>query len=161
MALLAAFVALRSLDLYGDPHKWHATAGNFTASVMSFLSTTKYPPSLMYVLMTLGPAAIFCAFAERLRGKVRGVLVTYGRAPFAFYVAHLYLIHSLAPLLGVAQGFSAQQFLTHYRYFPKGYGVNLAGVYLIWIVVVAALYPLCRWVVAVKARRTYWWLSYV
>ncbi len=161
VALLMAFIALRSLDLYGDPHRWHATAGNVTASAMSFLSTTKYPPSLMYVLMTLGPAAIFCAFAERLRGKVRGILVTFGRAPLAFYVAHLYLIHSLALLLGVAQGFSAQQFLTHYRYFPQGYGVNLAAVYLIWIAVVAALYPLCRWVVALKARRSYWWLSYV
>jgi uncharacterized membrane protein len=160
-ALLAAFVVMRSLDSYGDPHVWHANAGSITASVMSFLSTTKYPPSLMYVLMTLGPAAIFCAFAERLRGKVRGVLVTFGRAPFAFYVAHLYLIHVLALLLGVAQGFSAPQFLTHYRYFPHGYGVNLAGVYLVWITVVAALFPFCRWVVSVKARRTYWWLSYV
>ena len=78
-----------------------------------------------------------------------------------FYVAHLYLIHAIALTLGVMQGFAAQQFLTHYRFFPKGYGVSLAGVYLIWIAVVAALYPLCRWVVSVKARRSSWWLSYV
>ncbi len=64
-------------------------------------------------------------------------MLTYGRAPLAFYVAHLYLIHAVTILLGVAQGFAAQQFLTHYRFYPKGYGLTLAGVYLIWIAVVA------------------------
>jgi hypothetical protein len=128
---------------------------------MSFLGTTKYPPSLLYILMTLGPAAIACAYVERLHVPIRDALATLGRAPLAFYVAHLYLIHALALLLGVAQGFSAQQFLTHYRYFPKGFGVGLVGVYLIWIAVVVILYPFCRWVAAVKARRRDWWLSYV
>jgi hypothetical protein len=128
---------------------------------MSFLGTTKYPPSLLYLLMTLGPAAIACAFVERLRNPIKNALVTLGRAPFAFYVAHLYLIHFAAMLLGIAQGFSARQFLTHYRYFPKGFGVGLPGVYLIWIAVVVILYPLCRWVAAVKAQRRDWWLSYV
>jgi uncharacterized membrane protein len=161
IGLAIAFVLARSLDIYGDPSRWHGYPSSMTASVMSFVATTKYPPSLLYILMTLGPAAIACAFAERLRAPVRDVLVTFGRAPLAFYVAHLYLIHALAMLLGVAQGFAAQQFLTHYRYFPRGFGVNLAGVYLIWIAVVIALYPLCRWVTAVKARRQDSWLSYV
>jgi hypothetical protein len=111
--------------------------------------------------MTLGPAAIFCAFAERLGRGVKDVLATYGRAPFAFYVAHLYLIHAMTILLGTAQGFSPEQFFTAFRFYPKGYGVTLAGVYLIWIAVVVALYPLCRWVTSMKARRTDWWLSYV
>jgi hypothetical protein len=128
---------------------------------MSFLATTKYPPSLLYLLMTLGTAAILCAFAERLRGAFRELLVTFGRAPLAFYVAHLYLIHAAALALGVVQGFAAQQFLTHYRYFPQGYGVGLSGVYLIWIAVVVMLYPFCRWVASVKAQRTDWWLSYI
>jgi hypothetical protein len=128
---------------------------------MSFLATTKYPPSLLYLLMTLGLAGLICAYADRLRSGIRDLLVTFGRTPFAFYVAHLYLIHTLALLLGIAQGFSASQFLTHYRYFPKGYGVGLGGVYLAWIAVVAILYPVCRWVRALKARRTDWWLSYV
>jgi len=87
--------------------------------------------------------------------------MTFGRAPLAFYLAHLYLIHAAAMLLGVAQGFAAEQFLTHYRFFPQGFGVGLLGVYLIWIAVVVILYPLCRWVAAVKARRKDWWLSYV
>jgi uncharacterized membrane protein len=161
IGLVIAFVLLRALDIYGDPHPWHVNPNSITATVMSFLATTKYPPSLLYVLMTLGPAAIFCAFAERLGRGVKDVLATYGRAPFAFYVAHLYLIHAMTILLGTAQGFSPEQFFTAYRFYPKGYGVTLAGVYLIWIAVVVALYPLCRWVTSMKARRTDWWLSYV
>ena len=161
VGLLLGFVVARAFDIYGDPHKWHLYPHNIAATVMSFLAVTKYPPSLLYLLMTLGPAAIVCASAGRLRGGIRDVLVTFGRAPLAFYVAHLYLIHVSAILLGVTQGFAVQQFLTHYRYFPKGYGVSLGGVYLIWIAVVAILYPFCRWVASVKARRTDWWLSYV
>jgi uncharacterized membrane protein len=161
MGLVIAFILVRALNVYGDPHPWHFDPGRTAGSVMSFLGTTKYPPSLLYILMTLGPAAIACAFAERLRGPVKNALVTLGRAPLAFYIAHLYLIHALTILLGIAQGFTAQQFLTHYRYFPKGFGVGLAGVYLIWITVVVILYPFCRWVAAIKARRRDWWLSYV
>jgi len=161
MALVIAFILIRALNVYGDPHPWAFDPSRTAATVMSFLGTTKYPPSLLYILMTLGPAAVACAFAERLRGPVKDALVTFGRAPLAFYIAHLYLIHALTILLGIAQGFAAQQFFTHYRYFPKGFGVGLAGVYLIWITVVVILYPLCRWVAAVKARRRDWWLSYV
>jgi uncharacterized membrane protein len=160
-ALVIGFVLLRALDIYGDPHAWHFDPDNLSASVMSFLATTKYPPSLLYTLMTLGPAAIVCGFADRLPGMIRNVLLTFGRAPLAFYIAHLYLIHALSILLGLSEGFKAEQFLTHYRYFPKGYGVSLGGIYLFWMVVVALLYPLCRYVVSVKARRSDWWLSFL
>jgi uncharacterized membrane protein len=161
IVFVIAFILIRALNLYGDPQPWKLDPHGTAASVMSFLGTTKYPPSLLYVLMTLGPAAIACAYAERLRGPVKDILITFGRAPLAFYVAHLYLIHALAVLLGVAQGFEAEQLLTHYRFFPKGFGVGLLGVYLIWIAVVVILYPLCRWVTAVKAQRRDWWLSYL
>ncbi len=154
IALIAAFILLRASNLYGDPAPWQG-------SIMSFLGTAKYPPSLLYLLMTLGPAAIACAYVDRLGERVARVLTMFGRAPLAFYVAHLYLIHGLAVLLGVAQGFAAAQFFTHYRFFPEGYGVGLPGVYAIWIAVVVLLHPLCRWVAAVKARRREWWLSYV
>jgi hypothetical protein len=86
--------------------------------------------------------------------------VTYGRAPFAFYIAHFYLIHTLSVALGVAQGFAASQFMTFMVFYPKGYGLTLPLVYVVWLVVVAALYPLVRSVSALKARRTDWWLSY-
>jgi uncharacterized membrane protein len=161
VGLLLAFILVRLLDIYGDPHHWHFDPGNVAATVMAFLATSKYPPSLLYLLMTLGVAALVCAYADRLPGAPRQVLVTFGRAPMAFYVAHLYLIHAAAILLGMAQGFAAQQFFTHWRYFPRGYGVSVSGVYLIWIAVVAILYPLCHWMAALKSRRTDWWLSYV
>jgi uncharacterized membrane protein len=161
VSLVIAFILIRALNVYGDPRPWEVDPSRAAASIMSFLATTKYPPSLLYILMTLGPAAIACAFADRLQGPIKNALVTLGRAPLAFYIAHLYLIHAAAILVGVAQGFTAQQFLTSYRFFPKGYGVDLPGVYLIWIAVVVILYPLCRWVAAVKARRQDWWLSYV
>ena len=161
LGLVIAFILIRATNVYGDPRPWAYDPGSLTASAMSFLGTTKYPPSLLYLLMTLGPAAIACAYVDRLYAPVRDVLATFGRAPLAFYVAHFYLIHALALLLGVAQGFSAGQFLTRYRYFPEGFGVGLAGVYLAWITVVVMVYPLCRWVAAVKARRRDWWLSYV
>ena len=154
IGLVIAFVLIRALNVYGDPSPWDG-------SIMSFLGTTKYPPSLLYLLMTLGPAAIACAFVDRLYAPIRNALMTLGRAPLAFYIAHLYLIHAAAVLLGVAQGFAAEQFMTHYRFFPQGFGVGLVGVYLIWIAVVLVLYPLCRWVAGVKARRQDWWLSYV
>jgi uncharacterized membrane protein len=160
-SLVIAFILIRALNVYGDPNSCELDSSSSAASIMSFLATTKYPPSLLFILMTLGPAAILCAFADRFRGPIKDALVTLGRAPLAFYIAHIYLIHATAVLVGIAQGFAAEQFLTPYRFFPKGYGVGLSGVYLIWIAVVAILYPLCRWVAAVKARRQDWWLSYV
>ena len=156
-----AFILIRALNVYGDPQPWASGSSSTVASIMSFLGTTKYPPSPLYLLMTLGPAAIACAYVERLASPIRNALMTFGRAPLAFYVAHLYLVHITALLVGVAQGFPAQQFFTHYRFFPKNFGVGLPGVYLIWIAVVVVLYPLCRWVAALKARRKDWWLSYI
>ena len=160
-ALVIGFVLLRAFNVYGDPHAWQLFPDNLSGSIMSFFAVTKYPPSLLYTLATLGPAAIVCGCADRLPGALRNVLLQYGRAPFAFYVAHFYLIHTLCVLLGTAQGFEAQQMFTHYRFYPKGYGVGLGGVYLGWILVVVLLYPLCRYVTAVKARRTDWWLSFL
>ena len=161
LVLSAAFVVLRALDVYGDPHGWQIQPRGITGTIMSFLNTTKYPPSLQFLLMTLGPAAMVCAFAERIHGAVKDALVIFGRAPFAFYVAHLYLIHAFAVVLGISQGFAASQFQTKWDFFPKDYGVSLPGVYLGWFMVIAMMYPFCRWVAAAKARRTDWWLSYV
>lgn len=161
IAATAAFVALRALDVYGDPNPWVLHPGNAMATVLDFLNVTKYGPSLAFLLMTLGPAAIACAWIDRLRGPVRRLLLTFGRVPFAFYVAHWALIHSLSVALGVAQGFEARQFLTIFFFYPEGYGLPLAGVYAIWALVIALLYPLCRRMAEVKARRRDWWLSYL
>jgi uncharacterized membrane protein len=160
IGLTTAFVVLRAAGAYGDPNPWYAQGGAI-ATLIDFLNVTKYPPSLLFTLMTLGPAAVLCASADRVPEAVRRPLVVFGRAPFAFYVAHLYLIHALAVVLGLLQGFEAHQFLTYGFFFPEGYGLGLPGTYVVWAVVVAMLYPLCRWVSAVKARRQSWWLSYL
>jgi uncharacterized membrane protein len=131
------------------------------ATLIDFLNVTKYPPSLLFLLVTLRPAAMLCGVADRLPGPMKRPLIVFGRAPFAFYVAHLYLIHALAVAFGVSQGFAANQFLTYSFFFPKGYGVGLAGTYAVWLMVVVMLYPLCRWVAAVKDRSRDWWLSYL
>jgi uncharacterized membrane protein len=161
LALTAAFVMLRALDRYGDPHEWHRQTAGSLATIMSFLNTTKYPPSLQFLLMTLGPAAIVCAYADRFHGWFKDTLVMFGRVPFAFYIAHFYLAHALAVVIGIYQGYTASQMMTLFAFNPKGFGLGLPGVYGVWLLVVALLYPFCRWVAAVKARRTDWWLSYL
>jgi uncharacterized membrane protein len=161
LALLCAFLLLRGLDVYGDPNHWQRQPGGVVATVIDFLNTTKYPPSLQFLLMTLGPAAILCGLADRLAGSLKNVLVTYGRVPFAFYVAHFYVIHVLSVMLGLAQGFSLNQMRTIFIFFPRGYGVSLPIVYLVWLFVVVSLYPWCRWMANLKARRRNWWLSFV
>ena len=160
VAATTAFVVLRVTGVYGDPNPWQVQNGAIR-TLIDFLNVTKYPPSLVFALMTLGPSAILCASADRMPGAIKRPLVVFGRAPFAFYVAHLYLIHGLAVAFGVIRGFDAREFLTYSFFFPKGYGVGLPGVYAVWLLVVVALYPLCRWVVAVKGRRQDWWLSYL
>lgn len=158
--LSLAFIGLRAMDIYGDANHW-ATQGDNLRTLLDFLNTTKYPPSLLYLLMTLGPAAMLCAVADRTPASAHRVLVNFGRAPFAFYIAHLYLIHAACVALGMYQGFSPNQMMTIMGFFPEGYGLSLAGVYVVWALVVAALYPLARSVTALKARRKDWWLSYL
>ena len=160
VAATAAFLILRGAGVYGDPNPWQVQSRTI-GTLIDFLNVTKYPPSLLFLLLTLGIAAILCARADRVPDPVKRPLVVFGRAPFAFYVAHLYLIHTLAVAFGVVQGFDAGQFLTYSFFFPEGYGVGLAGTYAVWFVVVAMLYPLCNWVAAVKDRRRDWWLSYL
>ena len=161
IALTAAFVVLRAIGIYGDPNPWQSQANGMTATVIDFLNTTKYPPSLDFILMTIGPSAILCAFADKIPAGISGILTTFGRVPFAFYVAHVFLIHTLSVLLGVAQGFRADQLLTIFLFYPPGYGVSLPGVYVVWAIVIVTLYPYCRWMAGVKARRRDWWLSYL
>jgi uncharacterized membrane protein len=161
LALTAAFVVLRAFDIYGDPNPWQLQPGGLTRTVIDFVNTTKYPPSLDFLLMTLGPAAILCAFADRFSGRLKDALVTIGRVPFAFYVAHFLLIHIIGVIIGVLEGFQARQLMTLFFFYPKGFGISLPAVYAIWLLVIATLYPLCRWMAGVKARRRDWWLSYV
>lgn len=161
LALTAAFIVLRALDVYGDTNHWESQAGGAGRTLLDFLNTSKYPPSLLFTLMTLGPAAIFCAFAERWRGWLKDTLVMYGRVPFAFYVVHWFVIHSGAVLLGVIQGFPASAIMDVPGTYPAGYGVPLVVVYLVWLAVVAIMYPWVRYMASVKSRSRAWYLTYI
>jgi uncharacterized membrane protein len=160
LALTAAFVLLRALDVYGDPSP-RLRQGDATLLLMSFLKVTKYPPSLFYLLVTMGPALVALAALRRARGRLAGIVVTFGRVPFLFYLAHIYLIHALAVAAGVAQGFPASAMRDVFLRMPEGYGFGLPVVYAIWLGVVALLYPLCRRYAELKERSQAWWLSYL
>lgn len=167
LAATAAFVAIRAANVYGDPSRW-AGQGSALFTVLSFLNVTKYPPSLLFVLMTLGPALVALAWFERTgprRGPLGRALVTLGRVPFFFYLGQWIVSHALAVLAGWAAGQSvAWLFANPFdRPFgnPENLGFSLPVVYAGWIAGVLLLYPLCRWYAGVKARRDDWWLSYL
>jgi len=161
LAFIAAFLIIRFSGIYGDPNTWEANSQGILATALDFMNVSKYPPSLLFLLITLGPMAIVCARADRWSGALKNILVMFGRVPFAFYVAHLLLIHLLSVLLGIAQGFEASQFLTVFFFYPEGYGVSLPLVYLVWLSVLAILYPLCKFMAELKSHRKDWWLSYL
>ena len=121
--MTAAFSCFVRSTVMAIPITGSGSTAGAIATVIDFLNTTKYPPSLRFLLMTLGPAAMLCAFADRITGWPERILATFGRVPFAFYIAHFFLIHTLSVLLGVAQGFRASQMMTLFLFYPKGYGV--------------------------------------
>jgi uncharacterized membrane protein len=160
LAIGLMFIIARAVNEYGDPHPW-SPQPTALATVLSFLNTSKYPPSLSYLLMTLGPAIAALGCLERVDGPVSRAFAAFGRVPFFFYVVHIYVIHALSVGTGWLQGFSFAAMLDGFFSLPAGFGVPLGGVYAIWVAVVVSLYPLCRWFAEVKARSRSAWLSYL
>ena len=158
VGLLLAFVLVRWLNVYGDPHPWKVQSSPLF-TLFSFVNCNKYPPSLCYLLMTLGPACLALALLERAQGKLASIAITFGRVPLFYYLLHVPLIHGLAVLFVIVQyGKSASLFSPGDP--PPGYPLPI--VYLVWLAVVAALYLPCRWFAGVKARnRDKEWLSYL
>lgn len=160
-AVTLGFVVLRAANLYGDPAPW-AIQDSLPATLLSFINCEKYPPSLLYLGMTLGPALMLLATFERVRGPVAGWISTYGRVPFFYYVAHIFLLHVLAVLFAwVTIGDIGWLFGPLAGHKPAAYGVGLPGIYAVWVAVVVALYPPCRWFAGIKRRRAEWWWSYL
>jgi uncharacterized membrane protein len=159
LAMIVGFVAIRAVNLYGDPRPW-AVQPTQARAVMAFLSVTKYPPSLDFVLATLGAVLMLTPWLERLGGKLAGVLATYGRVPLFYYVGHLYVLHLIALGAGLALGRPLASLMTNPSQIA-GFGFSLTAVYAIWIVVVLAFYPLCAWYGDFRRRHRDWrWLSY-
>jgi uncharacterized membrane protein len=160
LGLLTLFALLRSGNFYGDAHPWSPQRDG-VYSFLSFMNVVKYPPSLLFLCATLGPGMLLLAAFERARGGIAQIFVTIGRVPLFFYVLHVAAAHWLAGAVFYFQSGSTQLLAGFPNAPPPGWGYGLAGVYGFWIVIVVALYPLCRWFAGVKARRSDWWLSYL
>jgi uncharacterized membrane protein len=166
VAVSTAFIVIRAINRYGDPAPWTAQAsGLFTA--LSFLNVTKYPPSLDFLLMTLGPAMILLALVDRGTPRWLRPALMIGKVPLFYFIGHFLLIHLLAVVFclaryGTAHWMFESPDLGHYPFSaPPAWGYSLPIVYLLWGSVVATMYPLCRWFAGVKQRRTDSWLSYM
>lgn len=163
IGLTLAFVLLRMLATYGDPAGWRAQP-TALATALAFVNCEKYPPSLLFLLMTLGPALVVLAACDTPAAAARlRPIVTIGRVPFFYYVLHLPLIHALAIVLAVATGGDGWALVGGFGpgQKPPAYGFGLPAIYLAWLGVVLVLYPVCRWFAGVKQRRSEWWLSYL
>jgi len=166
IGLSVGFVLLRLLNVYGDPVAWSVQKSPLW-TLLSFLDTNKYPPSLLFLLMTLGPALLLLrAFDSGIPRWLRPALII-GKVPLFFYVLHFYLIHLLAVAacyarFGSVSGMFRSPDLGHFPFTaPPGWAASLPVIYLLWAFVVLALYPLCHWYAGVKRRRKDWWLSYL
>jgi uncharacterized membrane protein len=164
LAFIAGFFLLRTINIYGDPRPWSTLHHPF----LSFFNVTKYPPSLDYVLMTIGPALLFLAFAERPLNAFTAKIAVFGRVPFFYYLIHIYVLHGLAVIAVMIQGHPAADMTNITAWVTsapqlRGYGFNLAVVYGVWIAVVVALYPLCKRFDAYKRSHQAQqpWLSYL
>lgn len=158
------FVILRGFNLYGDPFPWHS--GGRMPALLAFLNTTKYPASLNFLLMTLGPTIALIPLLQRAHGVVARVIAVFGRVPFFYYVLHIPLIHLLALLVSKIRfgTMSPWLFANHPMGNPPpppGYVWSLPLLYLVWAVTIATLYFPCRWFAALKTRRRSVWLQYL
>lgn len=165
LAAVFLFIALRLTNVYGDPSPWSAQK-NAVFTMLSFINVTKYPVSLLYTLLTLGPVLVILPWLEKLRFNFLEPLRIIGRVPLFYYILHFYLIHisSLCTYL-VTSGKSWAEIDFHFSKgfggIPAGVGYPLGWVYVAWISVVLALYPLCRWYYRYKSHHSHWWLGYL
>ena len=161
VGVIILFIILRTFNIYGDSQLWvNQKTPLFT--FLSFINVTKYPPSLLYTLITLGPAIIFLVFAEKPLNRVTSFISVYGRVPMFYYLLHIYLIHLLAMVASQLTGFGWRVMISDIFPEVKGYGFSLPVIYLIWIGVVLALYPLCKRYDRYKTmHKEKWWLSYL
>ena len=171
LVAIALFLVLRGFNLYGDPRFWHLSVQHQDSSpgmpaLLSFLNCTKYPASLDFLLMTLGPIIALMPLLETARGTVARTIAQFGRVPFFFYVLHIPLIHALALVVSkIRMGSISPWLFTNHPMGnpepPAGYTWSLPLLYVIWAISIVILYFACRWFANVKATRTTWCLKYL
>ena len=159
--LIILFILLRLINGYGDPspRKFYP---EITQNVLSFLNVSKYPPSLMYFCMTIGPALVMLSILEKTQNSISKIISTYGSVPFFYYILHFYLLHFLLAIAFFLTGRPVSQIVqVPFLFRPSVFGFSLPVVYLIWIFVVASLYRPCLWFKTYKTKHNQWWLKYI
>jgi uncharacterized membrane protein len=161
--MLLLFAIVRSINLYGDPAPWSAQSDKLY-SLLSFLKVSKYPPSMLFICITIGIALFALAGLENVQNRFTRWVIVYGRVPFFYYVFHIYLIHVLCVIVFYFSGYGASDIVspnTPFLFRPQNFGYELYIVYGIWLMVVLLLYPVCRWYNRYKSNHHQWWLSYL
>jgi uncharacterized membrane protein len=165
LAAITLFVVLRYFNLYGDPDPWSAQRDG-TYTFLSFLNVSKYPPSLMYSLITIGAGLVTLSLTEKVQNKFTAIFIVYGSVPFFYYVLHFYLLRIVNVAVFYLQGFGSKDIVDQkhqnpFNFDPPHFGFNLGGVYIVWLCVIIALYFPCRWFSRYKKTHKQWWLSYL
>jgi uncharacterized membrane protein len=163
---IVLFLLLRTIDVYGDPRHWHVTEPTQMPTLFRFINTTKYPASLQFLLMTLGPAILLVPLAERARGKIGEIFATFGRVPMFYYLIHIPAIHLAAVIVSLVREGNVEPWLFANHPMmnpppPDGYMWRLSLLYAVFIVVVAVLYFPCRWYARRKATAPAPWMRYI
>jgi len=161
--LTLLFVFLRYFNIYGDPSPWKVQR-SIALSMISFFNVSKYPPSLMYLCMTIGPGLLLLQAVEKVKNRFTNFLVIFGTVPFFYYVLHFYLLRCLGVLIFMIQGYGSESIITPNSimlFRPESFAFNLFGVYMIWLLVIAILYLPCKWFSNYKKTHRQWWLSYL
>ena len=165
-ALILLFIILRSTNLYGDPVTWSTQTRGPLYTFLSFLNLNKYPPSLLFLCMTIGPGILFLAFIEKIQNRFTKIMNVYGRVPMLYYIVHFYILHIIVVIVFYLQGFGTKDIVPEglpFFFKPNGLGFGLLGVYVIWLLVVVLLYPICKKYDQYKTAhaKEKWWLSYI
>jgi uncharacterized membrane protein len=171
LGAIPLFLMLRGFNIYGDPRPWNPPSmgpdgPQGLPAILAFLNTSKYPASLLFLLMTLGPTIALIPVLERARGAATRFIALFGRVPFFFYVLHIPLIHTLALIVSSIRLGSVSPWLFENHPMgnsppPDGYMWSLGTLYIVWAIAIAILYPLCRWYDDFKSKRKSPWLSYL
>lgn len=165
LGAIALFFIIRGLNIYGDLSPW-AIQDTSTKTILSFFNITKYPPSLVFILITLGPAILFLYWVEKIKNKITDFFLVFGRVPLLYYFAHVFVLHLFAIIGILIFGGDWQEMILNGQRFMSGnlatYGYSLFVVYVVWISVILLLYPICKKYMIYKANnKDKWWLSYL
>jgi uncharacterized membrane protein len=163
-AIVLLFFILRFINVYGDPLPWSRQPRGPVYTFLSFFNVNKYPPSLLFICMTLGPAIILLSLLERIRNRFTSIMNVYGRVPMLYYMIHFFIIHTLVVIVFYATGHNSSQIIGQNNIFlfrPSDLGFGLLGVYIIWLFVVIVLFPVCKRYDQYKSTHSNWWLKYI